>query len=248
MQVTKIKAVIFDLFGTLIENFNAQEYRQVLSRMASSLSLPEASFYDLWYNSFNQRALGIFKTLEESIRFISKELNKPVVKSGIEEAIRIRLDYTKKTLVPREDAIETLKQLKKIGFKIGLISDCTFEVPQIWNTTTLSQYFDNVIFSCSVGIVKPDPRIYHLACKNLKVKPKNCLYIGDGGSRELSGALHIGMFPILIRSPYEKDSVRYEEEDWNGQRINSLSEILTYFNRRGSYKESNFNFSPTLRD
>ena len=229
MEVTKIKAVIFDLFGTLIDSFNAQEYKQVLSEMASSLSLPEASFYDLWSNSFNQRALGIFKTLEDSILFISKELNKPVDKSGMEQAIRIRLDYTKKTLVPREDAIDTLKQLKRIGFKIGLISDCTFEVPLIWDTTSLSKYFDDVIFSCSVGIKKPDPRIYHIACKKLKVKPKNCLYIGDVSSRELSGALHVGMFPILIRSPYEKDSVRYDEEDWDGQRISSLSEILTYF-------------------
>lgn len=229
MQVTKIKAVIFDLFGTLIDSFNAQEYRQVLSGMASSLSLPEASFYDLWSSSFNQRALGVFKTLEESIFFISKELNIPVDKNAMEQAIRIRLDYTKRTLVPREDAIETLKQLQKLGFKIGLISDCTFEVPQIWNTTKLSQYFDSVIFSCSVGIKKPDPRIYHLACKKLKVKPKNCLYIGDGSSRELSGALHVGMFPLLIRSPHEKNSVRYDEEDWDGQRISNLSEILTFF-------------------
>jgi len=243
----KVKAVIFDLFGTLIDSFNGQEYRQVLSEMASSLSLPEDLFYDLWSSSFNQRAKGVFKTLEESIDFISKEINKPVDERGIEQAIRIRLDYSKKSLVPRKDAIATLKQLKVLGLKIGLITDCTIEIPQIWNTTTLSQYFDSVIFSCSVGIKKPDPRIYHLACKKLKVKPKDCLYIGDGSSRELTGALHVGMFPILIRSPTEKNSVRYDEEDWDGLRISSLSEILTYFNRRGSYKKSTFNHSSTLR-
>ncbi|MBY9012338.1 MAG: HAD family hydrolase [Candidatus Lokiarchaeota archaeon] len=228
----KIKAVIFDLFGTLIDSFNAQEYRQVLSEMASSLSIPENSFYELWSGSFNQRALGVFKTLEESFNFISRKLNKPIDENGIEKAIRIRKDYTKRTLVPRQDAIDTLKQLIRLGLKIGLISDCTFEVPQMWNTTMLSQHFNSVIFSCSVGIKKPDPKIYHLMCKKLKVKPKNCVYIGDGSSQELSGALQVGMFPILIRSPTEKDSVRYDKDDWDGPKISSLSEILTYFNRR----------------
>ena len=230
----KIKAAIFDLFGTLIDSFNAQEYRQVLSEMATSLSLPEDLFYDLWNSSFNQRALGVFKTLEESFEFISEQLDKPVNARGIDQAIQIRLNYSKKTLVPRNDAIATLKQLKKLGFKIGLITDCTYEIPLIWKESPLSKHFDSVIFSCSVGIKKPDPRIYHLACKELKVKPKSCLYIGDGSSRELSGALHVGMFPVLIRSPSEKDSVRIEEENWDGPRINSLREILTYINKKNS--------------
>ena len=225
----KIKAVIFDLFGTLIDSFNSQEYKQILSEMASALSLPEDSFYDLWTGSFNQRALGVFKTIEESFEFISNQLNKPVNVEGIEKAVQIRLNYSKMTLVPRNDAITTITQLKSLGFKIGLISDCTYEIPLIWDKTSFSQHFDSVIFSCNVGIKKPDPEIYHLACRNLKVKPKNCLYIGDGSSRELSGALRVGMFPILIRYPSEKDSVRIDEENWDGPRISSLSEILTYF-------------------
>ena len=231
----KIKAVIFDLFGTLIDSFNSLEYKQILSEMASSLSLPEDSFYDLWTGSFNQRALGVFKTLEESFEFISNQLNKPVNVRGIEKAIQIRSNYSKRSFVPRNDAITTLTQLRMLGFKIGLISDCTYEIPLIWDKTSLSQHFDSVIFSCNVGIKKPDPRIYHLACRELKVKPKNCLYIGDGSSRELSGALRVGMFPVLIRSPSEKDSVRIDEENWNGPKISSLSEIITFFSQNGSF-------------
>jgi len=230
----KIKAVIFDLFGTLIDSFNSQEYKQILSEMASLLALPEDSFYDLWTGSFNQRALGVFKTIEESFKFISNQLNKPVNVERIEQAVQIRLNYSKRTLVPRNDAIATITQLKSLGFKIGLISDCTYDIPLIWDKTSFSQHFDSVIFSCNVGIKKPDPKIYHLACRDLKVKPKNCLYIGDGSSRELSGALRVGMFPILIRSPSEKNSVRIDEENWDGLRIKSLSEILIYINRRAS--------------
>jgi len=229
----KIKAVIFDLFGTLVDSFKRYEYREILSEMASSLSLPEDSFYNSWTGSFNQRALGIFKTMEENFEFIGNQLDKPINIGGIEQAVRIRLNYSKKTLFPRDDAIMTLKHLRTIGFKIGLISDCTYEIPLIWEESLLSPHFDNVIFSCNVGIKKPDPRIYRLACKKLKVKPKNCLYIGDGSSRELSGAHNVGMFPVLIETPPEKDSVRIDEEDWDGPKISSLSEILNYFNQDG---------------
>ncbi|MHA1241063.1 MAG: HAD family hydrolase [Promethearchaeota archaeon] len=166
----KIKAVIFDLFGTLIDSFNSQEYKQILSEMASLLALPEDSFYDLWTGSFNQRALGVFKTIEESFKFISNQLNKPVNVERIEQAVQIRLNYSKRTLVPRNDAIATITQLKSLGFKIGLISDCTYEIPLIWDKTSFSQHFDSVIFSCNVGIKKPDPKIYHLACRDLKVR------------------------------------------------------------------------------
>jgi len=231
----KIKAVIFDLFGTLVDSFKTHEYREVLSEMASSLSIPEDSFYNLWTGSFNQRALGVFKTIEDNFEFIGNQLDKPINVSGIEQAVRIRLNYSKKTLVPRNDAIMTLKHLRKIGFKIGLISDCTYEIPLIWEESLLAPHFDNVIFSCNVGIKKPDPRIYSLACKKLNVKSKNCLYIGDGSSRELSGALNVGMFPVLIETPSEKDSVRIDEENWEGSKISSLSEILNYFNQDGSF-------------
>ncbi|MFX0073965.1 MAG: HAD family hydrolase, partial [Candidatus Hermodarchaeota archaeon] len=140
----KIKAIIFDLFGTLIDSFNAREYKKVLSEMASSLSLPEDSFFDLWNSSFNQRALGTFKTLQESFEFISNQLNMPLNPEGIDQAIKIRLDYSKKTLVPRNDTLSTLEQLRIKGFKIGLISDCTYEIPSIWERTMLAKYFDNV--------------------------------------------------------------------------------------------------------
>jgi putative hydrolase of the HAD superfamily len=227
----KIKAIIFDLFGTLIDSFSVQKYKQVLSEMASSLSLPEEPFYELWHNSFNQRALGTFKTLEESFKFISNKLDIPLDTDGIEHAIKIRLKYTQEALNPRDDAIPTLKQLKMKGYNVGLITDCTFEVPQIWSNTLFAPYFDSVIFSCVVGMKKPNPKIYRLACKELHLKPKNCIYVGDGSSQELTGALRVGMFPILIRSPHEKNSVRFDEEIWEGPRISYLREVLNYIEK-----------------
>ncbi len=86
------------------------------------------------------------------------------------------------------------------------------------------------VFSCEVGLKKPDPRIYQLVAKQLAVKPESCLYIGDGSSNELSGATAVGMHPVLILDPREDSSSMHridaETDRWNGPVISSLKEVL----------------------
>jgi putative hydrolase of the HAD superfamily len=67
-----------------------------------------------------------------------------------------------------------------------------------------------------------------MAADSLKVKPQDCLYIGDGSSKELTGALQVGMHPVLIHNPDETIDAHYidREEDWDGPVISSLQEIL----------------------
>ena len=72
--------------------------------------------------------------------------------------------------------------------------------------------------------MKPDPGIYELACERLGVQPGNCLYIGDGSSRELTGASTVGMDAVLIRVP--NDTENGDREDWQGTRISSVEEVL----------------------
>ena len=83
---------------------------------------------------------------------------------------------------------------------------------------------DVSILSCEVGLTKPDPRIYQMACEGLQVSPGQCLYVGDGGSKELTGASESGMKAVLIRAPY--DTVSGNREDWRGARISTLKELL----------------------
>ena len=63
----KYEAVIFDLFGTLVKNYTVEQHEGVLRQMASVLSAPSDDFVKLWYESFNERCLGIFKTPEDKI-------------------------------------------------------------------------------------------------------------------------------------------------------------------------------------
>ena len=79
-----------------------------------------------------------------------------------------------------------------------------------------------------VKVRKPDPRIYLLACDRLAVEPQACLFVGDGGSRELSGAENAGMNAVCIRaaSEFGYDPHRIDPELWHGTTISALSEVL----------------------
>ena len=92
----------------------------------------------------------------------------------------------------------------------------------------LDDLLDAPIFSSVVKVRKPDPRIYLLACERLSVAPGACLFVGDGGSRELSGAAVAGMTPVCIRSATEDgyDAHRVDAEIWHGPSIKALQEVL----------------------
>lgn len=60
--------------------------------------------------------------------------------------------------------------------------------------------FDHVIESSKLGIRKPDPRIYELACKELGVSPANCVYLDDLGIN-LKPAKALGMTTIKVGDP-----------------------------------------------
>lgn len=225
----KYEAVIFDLFGTLIDSFSTREYERALADMASFLSAPVEKFVELWMATYDGRATGQYETTARCVEHVCAEIGLRPSPRQVAAAAQMRLDFTRRGLIPRDGSVETLTWLKRHAYKTGLISDCAAEVPLLWPTTPLCPLIDVPIFSCSVGLKKPDPRIYRLACQRLGVKPEKCVYVGDGGSRELSGAAALGMLPIMIRLPDDQsDAHRLDTEDWPGDQIAELREITAF--------------------
>lgn len=227
-------AVIFDLWGTLIDNVPDDIFERVQKQMATIVHAPEDDFDRLWsVDTWVQRSTGALPTVEAAIEYVCHALGVTVDDERVKEAARIRIDLTRRMLVPRPDTLETLQRLQTAGYKVGLISDCTVEVPELWPATPMAPLIDVTIFSCSVGIKKPDPRIYLLACEQLGVAPQKCLYMGDGASRELTGARNVGMHPVMIRPHHEdfSNTRRFDEIDWDGPRIAAVREILAHVDK-----------------
>ncbi len=226
----RYKAVIFDLFGTLVDNFTRNDYDSIIAEIADVLKTPREDFSKLWKSSFNERVTGVHGDQRDSFRFICRKLNVTISNEQIEEAFRIRMSFCRRTAIPREGTIEVLIKLRKAGYKVGLISDCTGEIPLVWDETPFANLFDVKVFSCVVKTKKPDPRIYKMATDQLRVNPEECLYVGDGSSNELTGAFKIGMYPVCIRDPKDIDEDHFleREDDWTGPRISYIKEILDF--------------------
>lgn len=126
---------------------------------------------------------------------------------------------------PRTGAVETLVELRARGIRTGLITVCSDDVPAVWRDTPFAGLFDAEVFSCSVGLRKPDPRIYRLACDQLGVRPEQAMFVGDGANDELAGAERAGLRAVLIHREGE-EAPWTEARDWDGPRITVLSQVL----------------------
>jgi len=222
----KFKAIIFDLFGTLVCDFMA--VGQTHDELAAILGVPYEPFMKLWREITGRRTMGEFQTVEASIEHVCGALGVQVNAAQMAKAVEFRLEYTRRALVPRPDAVATLTQLKHAGFKVGLLSNCSIEIPILWPETVFADLIENPIFSSRERLKKPDPRIYHLACERLGVEPEACLYIADGENHELSAAAKVGLHPVLIRSLSRdngKELLR-EAREWQGDSTGSLTEVL----------------------
>ncbi len=236
MTTTATRALIFDLFGTLVPNLSHAEFRATAEAMAAAVGAPVEEFVHLYSEgTYRLRFTGELATTEANVEYVCKRLGVRPEPERVAEAARLRTDLTRRILLsPLPGALEALAELRESGYAIGLVSDCSAEVPLLWPETELAPLIDAPVFSCRAGFRKPDPRIYALACEGLGVRPEECLYVADGSGRELSGALAVGMRAALIRVPYDEttDADRPEVLTWKGLELQALADVLAVVEKR----------------
>ncbi len=222
----RFEGVVFDLFGTLVDIFTREQAITWYGRQAALLGVETEAFMEAWIASWEDRAVGRLATTEACIRHVAGVLGIEPDEAAVSKLVRLRREGTRIALRPRPDALPTLRRLRGAGLKVGLISDASISDVEVWRGSALEPEVDVPVFSCLEGIKKPDPAIYRLACRRMGVEPEQCLFVGDGGSRELSGAEAVGMTAVMIRTAGDGPAAhRYDaEDDWPGRRIASLSE------------------------
>jgi len=222
----KHRAVVFDLFGTLITGASRRDQEAFLEELAGVAGATPVEFTRWFRETYAPRQTGQFPTSEAWAAYILRCLGLP---GDAARAARYE-EFTRRTFVPRQDAVATLGRVRTSGRTIGLISDCGPNVPGVFRASALAGLVDAPLFSCETGIKKPDPRVYHLACQRLGVSHADCLYVGDGGSRELTGAASVGMTAVQLRTGAAGQDAPFQDDadDWRGPAVTSLSDVLVF--------------------
>jgi putative hydrolase of the HAD superfamily len=83
-------------------------------------------------------------------------------------------------------------------------------------------FFDTIIFSVEVGVLKPEKAIFDLALQEIgEGNPSSTMHIGDSPIEDVKGAQNAGLIPVLF------DSLDFFSTE-NVIRIKALSDILQY--------------------
>jgi putative hydrolase of the HAD superfamily len=232
---TLFEAVAFDLFGTLVPEFPQNEFYGSVRRMASILGADEERFLEEWHATAIERQTGVYPNIAENVRGICEALDVVVDDDELVRALAFRAAMYRRWFHSRPGALETLRTLKERGYPVGLISMCAPDTPALWRASELAPFVDVEVFSCEVGLRKPDAAIYRYACEKLGVDPRACLFCGDGSYGELTGAAAVGMTPYLIADPtvVVEEQLRPEGENWSGASVADLRDLFPLLPPRG---------------
>ena len=185
-----IKAVIFDMFETLVTLFTGRTYFS--ENIAADVGIDIDLFRKEWHTTEKDRTTGKY-TLDEGLELTLRRLG-IFTQEKLELALSRRHAALSDTFsaIPKE-SVQLLKELKARGIKIGLMTNTFSDERNFIRSCELFPYFDIALISYEQGICKPDPQMYRMMTEQLGVAPEECLFVGDGGSRELYGAREAGM-------------------------------------------------------
>jgi FMN phosphatase YigB (HAD superfamily) len=163
------------------EFFAKLEERWKKYRKNSKTNLVEASEYDLW------------------TKYLLPDYPAELVGPKHGRLTRLWRDRDGRR-VPRHDARETIIELHRRGYLLGIIANTITEteIPDWMEADGVKQYFKTVILSSIVGIRKPNPEIYWLAAREIGVEPAKCAYLGDNPVRDVEGTRAAGFGMMIL--------------------------------------------------
>ena len=210
-----IRAVVFDLWRTLVPLPDSVK-QAAFNETARVLGEDPQTFAEPWRRTRRRReteALGTY------LRWLRDELQADWSTVMLDDAMKARHRiHSRMFRAPTRGAVELLSSLRIRGLRTAIVSNASSDVRTMIDRSPLQSGVDCVVLSAEVGVMKPDPKAFHLAAAAIDIPSAQCLFVGDGNDDELDGAAAAGMTPVL----FDLGELR----GWDGRRVNHLSDVL----------------------
>jgi len=229
-MASKAKAIFFDLGETLVtqnieDNMVTRNALREISPILPKRVSPEKLF-ELYRDGYKiNEAIRSRHHVEIPIQVWMRQLLERIIEDNpsdqlVSKAINIIVKARAANAVAFDDADSTLRKLSGRDVKLGIISNVSsHEVAMgILDYVRLTQYFDQVVTSASVGIRKPDPGIFRYALMQFKARPEEAVMVGDSEMHDIGGGYVAGLKTVLV------DRRQRVENSLADYRFNSLHE------------------------
>lgn len=158
------------------------EYYEDRFRADDTFWTSEEATSGVWVGMYSLlcRRLGIEEEAEQLARAVYEEFGKPERWAAF------------------DDVAPAFERLRSEGVKVGIISNWDGRLGRLLDGLGLGALIDAVVSSATVGLHKPDPRIFALACERLGAEPAECAHVGDHFYSDILGARAAGLHAVMI--------------------------------------------------
>tara|TARA_Y100001970_G_scaffold132569_1_gene163594 strand:- start:14764 stop:15426 length:663 start_codon:yes stop_codon:yes gene_type:complete len=215
----KIKAIIFDAYGTLFDvNSAAERCKDKIGNKWESFSnyWRTTQLEYTWLRSLMNRHKDFWKITEDS-------LDKSMKVFDINPNMKIELLNLYKILSPYPEVKETLNSLKEKNYKLSILSNGTSSLlDELVSKNDLKDTFDNIFSVEEVGIFKPVSKVYDIPIKKYKIKKDEVAFL-SANTWDVSGGGNYGFNAIWVnRNKTVFDNLDYFPKN----QINNLKQLL----------------------
>ena len=199
-----IKVILFDLDNTLIDfmKFKTICCEEAIDAMIDGgLNMKKETALKRLFKLYYKEGLEDDTIFQKFLRQECGKVDYRILAYGITAYRKVRAGF----LRPYPKTKQTLIKLKEKNLKLGILTDA----PKLkaWirlSNMQLDDFFDEVIAKEDTGKLKPDKKPFLVAMKRFKVKPEECLMVGDRPKRDIAGAKSLKMHTCFAQYGYGK--------------------------------------------
>ena len=112
----------------------------------------------------------------------------------------IHIEFSQRvTWRPYPEAIQTLRDLRRKGYRLGVISNASHSLPETLRKIGLASFFDTITYSFDVGAEKPDVRIFRRAISRANATVEQSVHVGNSFEADYLGARRAGLHAVLLQ-------------------------------------------------